>query len=359
MAAAAVPAMRTERKDAHAYASLKQSDTAEPAETDVEAACSPAEAKETKPQFPPRMQYIRSLAWGRPALMLLLLYCLGLALVYWLFSRLPDLRTLEAVARQQGLLGEGAEVAALRLSLPHSFDELRAVRRTVELYRQQYGGQLLALMVGAYLFLQAFMIPGSVVINVLAGSMYTFPAALAFVGVVSTCGVSINYWLTRWFLKDVVTNLIPQRVQAFSQEVRRHQAHLLNYMLFLRATPLLPGWFISLASPIVGVPFPTFFIASLVGHQPLNFITVQAGRTLAEIRSMRDLYSPRNVVFMLLIGGVALLPVAFKFQQQKRERRRKGSAAAAAGVANGAGGTPKSPAALPGVVVVAAHKVAP
>jgi uncharacterized membrane protein YdjX (TVP38/TMEM64 family) len=57
--------------------------------------------------------------------------------------------------------------------------------------------------------------------------------------------------------------------------VRRHQAHLLNYMLFLRATPILPGWFISLASPMVGVPFHTFFIASLVGHQPLNFITVQ------------------------------------------------------------------------------------
>ena len=76
---------------------------------------------------------------------------------------------------------------------------------------------------------------------------------------------------------------------------------------------------------------------------------------------MRDLYSPRNVVFMLLIGGVALLPVAFKVQQQKRERRRKGSAAAAAGVvgASGASGTPKSPAALPGVVVVTTHKVAP
>ena len=68
-------------------------------------------------------------------------------------QRLP-LSVHAAVARQQGLLGEGAEVAALRLSLPHSFDELRAVRRTVELYRQQYGSQLLALMVGAYLFLQ-------------------------------------------------------------------------------------------------------------------------------------------------------------------------------------------------------------
>ena len=46
-------------------------------------------------------------------------------------------------------------MAQLKLALPHSFDELRAVRRTVELYRQTYGGQLAVLLGTAYLFLQA------------------------------------------------------------------------------------------------------------------------------------------------------------------------------------------------------------
>lgn len=61
-----------------------------------------------------------------------------------------------ALARQQGRLGAGGpgEVAALRLALPHSMDELRAVRRTVELYRQNYGRQLALLLGVAYLFLQ-------------------------------------------------------------------------------------------------------------------------------------------------------------------------------------------------------------
>jgi hypothetical protein len=57
--------------------------------------CSSQQGAEAKPQYPPKMQYIRSLAWCKPALTLLLLYCLGLAAVYALYSRLPDLQTLE------------------------------------------------------------------------------------------------------------------------------------------------------------------------------------------------------------------------------------------------------------------------
>jgi uncharacterized membrane protein YdjX (TVP38/TMEM64 family) len=36
-------------------------------------------------------------------------------------------------------------------------------------------------------------------------------------------------------------------------------------MLFLRITPLLPNWFVNVASPIVGVPLHIFVLATLVG----------------------------------------------------------------------------------------------
>lgn len=282
------------------------------------------EDSEEKPEYHPRWQYIRSLAWVKPALSLAVLYCLGLGIVLLTFSWLPDLKTLEEHARGEREMGQGSKVAAqLHLALPHSFDEMRAVRRALEMYRLHYGWQLAAFLSAAYLFLQAFMIPGSVAINILAGSLYSFPVALLFVALISTLGASLNFCLARLLLRDVVVNLIPSRVQAFSQEVQRHQAHLLNYMLFLRATPILPGWFISLASPIVGVPFSTFLIATGLGHQPMNLVTIHAGRTLAEVRSMRDLYSPRNVVLMLAIGTVALLPVAIKWLQQRKQQQQQ------------------------------------
>lgn len=63
--------------------------------------------------------------------------------------------------------------------------------------------------------------------------------------------------------------------------------------------------------------------ATRAAHNCAALPAVQAGRTLAEVRSMRDLYSPRNVVLMLAIGTVALLPVAIKWLQQRKQQQQQ------------------------------------
>lgn len=55
----------------------------------------------------------------------------------------------------------------------------------------------------------------------------------------------------------------------------RRRERLLNYMLFLRITPTLPNTFINVASPIVDVPYHTFFLATLIGLIPAAYVTVK------------------------------------------------------------------------------------
>lgn len=275
-----------------------------------------------KKQPGPRAQYFRSMAWIKALLTLTVLYLAGLTLVIALFRRLPKLDELKAQTEAAGNLEASS---ALKLQVPHTFDELRAVRSTLEAYREAYASQVATLLVVTYLFLQTFFIPGPMGINVLAGSLYPFSTALLFAGVVSTIGASLNYWLVRLLLKDAVTALFPGRIAAFQTELSRHKAHLLNFMLFVRVTPVLPHWFVNLASPIVGVPFHIFLTATAVGHQPMNFITVQAGAALSSIQGLSDLYSPRNVLFLMAVGAVALIPVLWN------RRRSKGKGTAAQG----------------------------
>ena len=262
----------------------------------------------------------------RSALVIAILYIAALLLVVSLFRRLPKLEELRAATAAAGAAGAAS---SLQLAVPHSFDELRAVRATLEAYREAYSSQVATLLVVTYLFLQTFMIPGPLGINVLAGSLYPFGTAMAFAAVVSTLGASLNYWMVRCLLKEVVVALFPSRIAAFQAELSRHQAHLLNFMLFVRVTPVLPHWFVNLASPIVGVPFHIFLIATAVGHQPMNFITVQAGAALATIHGLSDLYSPKNVLFLMAVGCLALVPVAMKWRAARRRNPssvgRKGS----------------------------------
>lgn len=139
----------------------------------------------------------------RPVLILAALYVASLSLIVLLFSRLPNLeqlagggaslwRTVElwtawwisggailtiyfcipcsplaparfcCCAERHGpgsttsaTAGKGTEQLQLSLAVPHSFDQLRAVRRTLELYRQNYAVHVAALLLASHIFLQA------------------------------------------------------------------------------------------------------------------------------------------------------------------------------------------------------------
>jgi uncharacterized membrane protein YdjX (TVP38/TMEM64 family) len=200
------------------------------------------------------------------------------------------------------------------------------VRAALEEYHGAHAGDVLLLMATLYLFLQAFCIPGPILINVLAGSLLSFPRALFFAAAVSTAGAALNFLLVRALLRGVVAGLFPARVAAFQAEAARHRASgaLFSYMLFIRVTPVLPHWFVNFASPIAGVPFGTFALATAIGHLPISAISVRAGAALADLRSLADLYSPRNVALLMAAGAAALLPPWWK-------RRRAAHAVAAAG----------------------------
>lgn len=230
-----------------------------------------------------------------------------------LFKQLPPLEALAATSTDAN-----GNVPVLKLEVPHTFEDVRIVRQTLELYRLAYARHVTLLLTAAYLFLQSFMMPGSLGINILIGSLYPTFTAFMFVIAVSTLGASMNFMLTRWLLRDIIVGLFPNRIKGFQGELQRHQAHLLNYMLFIRVTPILPAWFVNLASPVVGIPYPIFIIATAVGHVPINFLTVHAGATLQTIHSMQDLYSVRNVVFMMTVGVLALVPVVWRRRQAAR-----------------------------------------
>ena len=40
---------------------------------------------------------------------------------------------------------------------------------------------------------------------------------------------------------------------------------MLNYIIFLRITPILPNWLINISSPILGVNIVHFFVGTFLG----------------------------------------------------------------------------------------------
>lgn len=194
------------------------------------------------------------------------------------------------------------------LRLPRSLEDLHMLRDNLEDYTSDYTPQVLVGYCIIYIFMQTFMIPGTVFMSLLAGALFGVFKGVALVVFTATAGASSCYFLSKLIGRPIIFSLWPDKLHFFQAQVAKRRERLLNYMLFLRVTPTLPNTFINFASPIVDVPYHTFFLATVIGITPAAYVTVRAGITLGELRSVGDLYDFQSIATLFFIGVISITP---------------------------------------------------
>ncbi|XP_042024197.1 uncharacterized membrane protein At4g09580-like [Salvia splendens] len=194
------------------------------------------------------------------------------------------------------------------LKLPRSLEDLQILRDNLESYTSDYTIQVLVGYCLVYVFMQTFMIPGTVFMSLLAGALFGLFKGVALVVFTATVGASSCFFLSKLIGRPLVFSLWPDKLTFFQGQVVKRREGLLNYMLFLRVTPTLPNTFINVASPIVDVPYHIFFLATFIGIIPAAFVTVRAGIALGDLQSMGDLYDFQSLATLFLIGIVSVTP---------------------------------------------------
>uniref|UniRef100_A0A0D9VXY8 VTT domain-containing protein n=1 Tax=Leersia perrieri TaxID=77586 RepID=A0A0D9VXY8_9ORYZ len=198
------------------------------------------------------------------------------------------------------------------LRLPRSLADVRLLKDNLAVYARDYQANFILGYCSIYIFMQTFMIPGTIFMSLLAGALFGVVKGGILVVFTATAGASSCYFLSKLIGRPLVSWLWPEKLRYFQSEIAKRKEKLLNYMLFLRITPTLPNTFINMASPIVDIPFHIFFAATLIGLIPASYITVKAGRALGDLRSVRELYDFKTLVVLFLIGSVAVVPTILK-----------------------------------------------
>lgn len=177
---------------------------------------------------------------------------------------------------------------------------------------------------------QTFAIPGSALLNVFAGAVLPLPLAFPLVAVLTACGASCCFLLSRFLASEQIVagvchRALPGRLPRLRRQIADASAsgQLLYLLLFLRVFPFSPNWFLNLASPWLRVPLPLFAPAVLLGLLPYNFITVQAGAMLSTLRSTSDLLDPRTVGSLVLLAAGMLVPALLKRKKKNQENQGK------------------------------------
>ncbi|KAF0684661.1 Aste57867_23381 [Aphanomyces stellatus] len=188
-------------------------------------------------------------------------------------------------------------------------------------YQEQHGTFVLTCFVLIYVSLQTFAIPGPLILSILSGALYPFVQANLLVAGCATAGASLCFLLSYTLGRSLANRLLPEMLANFKLKISENRANLFYYMLFLRLTPLLPNWFVNVASPLVDVPFGVFVVATFIGLMPANFIHISTGATLGSTaESSGNNYVNFAILFSLQF--LALLPTLFKSKLQAIDNKK-------------------------------------
>ena len=243
-----------------------------------------------------------ALSQTRDRVMLLGLFTVGVAVGVGLYVFGPELPSMDR---------------DILLTLPTTPEAMASTISVVERYAATRPIYVRLCLCFLYIFLQAFAIPGPLLLSILAGALFGFVEGFITVCICATIGACCCYLLSETIGKSLVLNYFPQMLLQFHQRISEHHHNLLWYLLFLRITPILPNWFINLASPLVGVPLSTFTLATLVGIMPGNVIHVNVGVTIASVKSLHAIQL-QHILMLLGLGALALLPTWLQRKYPKK-----------------------------------------
>ncbi|VDP26070.1 unnamed protein product [Echinostoma caproni] len=156
---------------------------------------------------------------------------------------------------------------------PKNVEELKSLGIMLSEYQDTYYWEILIVMITAYIFLQSFMIPGSVFMSILLGYLFPFPLALALVSFCSAVGATCCYLLAGFIGSKLLTYLIPKEIEECRMLRYRHA--MFFCICLLRISPLIPNWLVNVSSPIVEIPILHFFLGTLVALQEFGGIAGQ------------------------------------------------------------------------------------
>ncbi|KAI8925031.1 hypothetical protein BC831DRAFT_462648 [Entophlyctis helioformis] len=143
------------------------------------------------------------------------------------------------------------------------------------------------------------------VANILAGRALTATAPWPLTSLLAATGSTIGYFLSLHVIGPVVFGGLISRSKVISWRVtvEEHRENLIVYLISLRTLPLVPGWFVNLASAVCRHPSRL---------TPFNFICIQAATTLSTLNSMSEILNVWVVLQLVCITAVIALPVMFK-----------------------------------------------
>ena len=157
-----------------------------------------------------------------------------------------------------------------------------------------------------YVIATAFSFPGAALLTLAGGAVFGLLWGTLIVSFASTIGATLAFLMSRFLLRDWVSQRFGQRLAAIDDGVKREGAF---YLFTLRLVPVFPFFLVNLLLGLTAMKARTFFWVSQLGMLTGTVVYVNAGTQLARLDSLSGILSPGLLGSFVLLG---LFPLVAK-----------------------------------------------
>ncbi len=206
-------------------------------------------------------------------------------------------------------------IIALRYSGLGDYITLETVqekRMQLEQFVAMHYGWSVLLYIGMYIATVVLALPITILFMVTSGFLFGVVPATLYTAIGATIGATLFFLMVRYLLGNSLQEQYRDQFVWFNEQMRRYG---ISYLIAVRFLTFIPFFIENTLFGLMKVPVWTFVWTTSVGVVPGSFVYAFAGKQLATITSLQDIFSLPIMFAFALLAALALLPVIIqKFQ---------------------------------------------
>jgi len=176
---------------------------------------------------------------------------------------------------------------------------LKTQQAAIADYQAQHPFQVIGLYFIVYVLTTALSFPGAALLTLAGGAIFGLLWGTVIVSFASTLGATLAFLMSRFLLRDWVSQRFGQRLEAIDNGVKREGAF---YLFTLRLVPVFPFFLVNLLFGLTAMKAWTYFWVSQIGMLAGTLVYVNAGTQLAKLDSLSGILSPALLGSFVLLG---------------------------------------------------------
>lgn len=175
--------------------------------------------------------------------------------------------------------------------------------------------QSVMVFIFVYFCATLLFLPFVAVLTLAGGFLFGTFLGAVYTNVGATIGSMCAFIFARHFLGSVVQERFKTQLIRFNRAMQEGQT---SYLLAIHFIAIIPFPLVNLLAALTRVPLWTFVWTTSVGIFPGSLIYSFAGRQLATIHHLKDIFSLKIMLAFIMLAALAFLPMGLQYVFRKK-----------------------------------------